>query len=101
MRNYQRINTAFLKETILPLDFYLEELNIENINIKSNPWIDGGLCPFHSDNNPGSFKVNLETGAFKCHSCSQSGGDIIAFIQKRDGVSFLEALNFLKSKWEV
>ncbi|HAJ19879.1 MAG TPA: hypothetical protein DCL95_07445, partial [Rhodospirillaceae bacterium] len=38
-----------------------------------------GLCPFHADTRPGSFVVNKATGAFKCFSCGEQGGDIITF----------------------
>lgn len=38
-----------------------------------------GLCPFHADKKPGSFYVNLNTGAFKCHSCGAKGGSLAAF----------------------
>ena len=38
-----------------------------------------GLCPFHVDKRPGSFYVNTNTGAFKCHSCGAKGGSLAAF----------------------
>lgn len=42
-------------------------------------WTDGGLCPFHDDRRPGSFRVNVQTGAYRCFSCGAAGGDIVAF----------------------
>jgi len=52
-----------------------------------------GLCPFHSEKTP-SFSVNEEKGVFHCFGCGESG-DVIAFVQKVEGVGFLEALSIL------
>lgn len=68
---------------------------------RKSKWNNGGLCPFHDDANPGSFYVNFETGAFKCFSCGESGGDIIAFVMQRDSLEFLEALEKLANDWGV
>lgn len=55
-----------------------------------------GLCPFHDDKRAGSLVVNKTTGAFKCFSCGESGGDIIDFQMKITGVSFKTAFNQLQ-----
>jgi len=96
-----KIDINILKSNIDPYQFYHSEQNLQNFSSKSGGWAIAGLCPFHDDRNAGSFKVNLETGAFKCWSCGASGGDIIAFLQKRDDLSFLEALQKLAKDWEV
>lgn len=102
MRSYnQRLDAASIKETIDPYDFYLCEQDLPNYGHRFSSWAIAGLCPFHDDHNPGSFKVDLKTGAFKCWSCGASGGDIIAFLQKRDSLSFLETLEKLVEEWEV
>lgn len=49
-----------------------------------------GLCPFHQEHTP-SFSVNSELGLFKCFGCGE-GGDVIAFLEKVEGVDFPEAL---------
>jgi len=64
-------------------------------------WVDGGLCPFHQDRNPGSWKVNTLTGAFRCYSCDAHGNDVIAFVMQRRGLSFPEALEALAGEWGV
>src|SRR5262245_7434124 len=52
-----------------------------------------GPCPFHSEKTP-SFTVNEEKGFFYCFYC-QAKGDVIAFVQKIDGLGFKEALTRL------
>ncbi|MDP2828111.1 MAG: CHC2 zinc finger domain-containing protein [Sulfuricellaceae bacterium] len=87
-----------VKAYIPPADFYRAELPTMP-SPRGGGWRDGGLCVFHADNHAGSFRVNLETGAFCCFSCGAKGSDIIAFIQQRDGLSFPEALQQLADEW--
>jgi len=87
-----------VKGSIPPADFYRAELPTMPPP-KGGGWRDAGLCPFHADRHAGSFRVNLETGGFKCFSCGSKGADIIAFIQLRDGLSFPEALKKLADEW--
>lgn len=102
MRNFQSyLNVTKIKDHINPYDFYLREQNLCRYGYRSNSWVVAGLCPFHEDNRAGSFKINVETGAFKCWSCGASGGDIITFLQKRDDLDFLETLRKLSNEWEV
>ncbi len=86
-----------IKEQISPHEFYEYELN--NVAFKQHGWNDGGLCPFHDDNKPGSFRINTETGAFNCFSCGTKGGDIIAFTMTLYNLSFREALEKLADDW--
>lgn len=87
-----------IKSYIPPSEFYRAELPAMPPP-HGGGWRDGDLCPFHDDKNAGSFRVNLETGAFTCFSCGTKGGDIIAFIQQRDGLSFPEAVQKLTNEW--
>ena len=87
----------FIKNSITPFDFYSHEL--PNAPLKKHDWNDGGLCPFHADNTPGSFRVNLTTGAFKCFACGSAGSDVIAFIMTLYGLDFVEALTKLSDDW--
>jgi DNA primase len=52
-----------------------------------------GLCPFHDEKTP-SFNVTPARGLFYCFSCSE-GGDVIKFVQKIDGLTFVEAVERL------
>lgn len=90
-----------INATITPHDFYLREQNLSHFGHRSGQWAISGLCPFHEDTRLGSFKVNLTTGGFRCWSCGAYGGDIIAFIQKRDDLGFKDALQKLSSEWEL
>ncbi len=55
-----------------------------------------GLCPFHQDKNP-SLHVNPSMGIFKCFVCG-AGGDVFKFLQLRENLSFMEALERLADK---
>lgn len=55
-----------------------------------------GLCPFHSEKSP-SFIVSAERQSYKCFGCAE-GGDAISFLQKYEGMSFLEALETLAKR---
>ncbi|MGL4172609.1 MAG: DNA primase [Actinomycetota bacterium] len=52
-----------------------------------------GLCPFHDERTP-SFHVRPQVGAWHCFGCGE-GGDVIAFIQRIDHVTFAEAVERL------
>jgi DNA primase len=55
-----------------------------------------GLCPFHDEKTP-SFNVTPARGLFYCHGCAE-GGDVIKFVQKIDGLSFVEAIERLAGR---
>ena len=55
-----------------------------------------GLCPFHDEKTP-SFNVTPARGLFYCFSCAE-GGDAIKFVQKIDGLSFIEAVERLAGR---
>jgi DNA primase len=55
-----------------------------------------GLCPFHEEKTP-SFNVTPARGLFYCFSCAE-GGDVIRFVQKIDGLSFVEAVERLAGR---
>jgi DNA primase len=97
MRNNIKLNADYIKGSISPVDFYRYEL--PDAKFKTHAWNDGGLCPFHSDNKAGSFRVNISTGGFKCYSCGAGGGNIIAYTMALNGVGFVDALAKLAEDW--
>ncbi|MGY4828191.1 CHC2 zinc finger domain-containing protein [Sphaerotilaceae bacterium SBD11-9] len=50
-------------------------------------------CPFHGGSD--SLRVNIETGGFKCMSCGQHGGDVLAFQMRLHGLDFVSAARAL------
>src|SRR6202022_4198027 len=55
-----------------------------------------GLCPFHDEKSP-SFHVRPNHGHFNCFGCGE-GGDVYAFVQKIEHVSFVEAVEVLADR---
>ena len=53
-------------------------------------------CPFHKEKTP-SFTVNCERGFYKCFGCGE-GGDAFSFVQKMEGITFLEAARKLAER---
>jgi len=72
------------------------ELVGESVALKKAGRHYKGLCPFHSEKSP-SFIVSPERQSFKCFGCGE-GGDAITFLEKYDGMSFLEALESLANR---
>ncbi len=57
-------------------------------------WV--GLCPFHAEKS-GSFNVREETARYRCFGC-QASGDVISFVQAKENVDFVGAVEFLAAK---
>jgi DNA primase len=55
-----------------------------------------GLCPFHGEKTP-SFHVHPDRGFFKCFGCG-AGGDVIAFYQRIENLTFPEAARQLAKR---
>ncbi|HNP13823.1 MAG TPA: DNA primase [Mycobacterium sp.] len=55
-----------------------------------------GLCPFHDEKSP-SFHVRPNHGHFHCFGCGE-GGDVYAFLQKIEHISFVEAVETLADR---
>lgn len=54
------------------------------------------LCPFHQEKTP-SFMVSPELQIYKCFGCGESG-DVFSFLEKYEGMSFFETLQYLADK---
>lgn len=50
-------------------------------------------CPFHNEKTP-SFKVDSSRGTYHCFGCGESG-DVFSFVQKQEGLSFIESVQKL------
>lgn len=53
-------------------------------------------CPFHKEKTP-SFHINLERNIYKCFGCGESG-DVLSFVQKYEGLTFIDALQKLAER---
>ena len=51
-------------------------------------------CPFHTERTP-SFYVFPETGTWRCFGACATGGDVLAFVMKQEGIEFRDALHRL------
>ena len=58
-----------------------------------------GLCPFHQEKTP-SFSVSQEMQIFKCFGC-EAGGNVISFLQKHEGKTFFEAIEWLAERANI
>ena len=56
-------------------------------------------CPFHHEKTP-SFNINENKGFYHCFGCGESG-DAIKFVQKMDGLTFVEAVKKLAEQCGV
>jgi DNA primase len=58
-----------------------------------------GLCPFHQEKTP-SFSVHATRQFFHCFGCGASG-DVFAFVQKIEHITFPEAVRLIAEKLKI
>jgi DNA primase len=58
-----------------------------------------GLCPFHEERTP-SFSVEPQEKLYHCFGCGV-GGDVIKFVEEKEGVGFTEAVELLADRYGV
>ena len=60
-------------------------------------WV--GLCPFHDERTP-SFSVDAQEKLYHCFGCGV-GGDVIKFVEEKEGLGFSEAVELLADRYGV
>jgi DNA primase len=70
----------------------------ETVKLKKSGRTYTGFCPFHANSHTPSFVVWPETGTWKCFGACNTGGDVITYVMKRDGLEFKDALSELGRK---
>lgn len=78
----------------LPVDFF----EAQGISLKGGGLWRTGQCPMHGG---GSLRVNTQSGGWICMGCGEHGGDVLAFLMVRDGLSFVDAARSLGAWDEV
>jgi DNA primase len=58
-----------------------------------------GLCPFHDERTP-SFSVDPAGKLYHCFGCG-AGGDVIRFVEEKEGLSFPDAVEALADRYGV
>ncbi|MDQ3724454.1 MAG: DNA primase, partial [Actinomycetota bacterium] len=58
-----------------------------------------GLCPFHDERTP-SFSVEPQEKLYHCFGCGV-GGDVIKFVEEKEGMNFAEAVETLADRYGV
>ncbi len=71
----------------------------DHVALKKTGHTFKGLCPFHAEKTP-SFTVSPDKQIFHCFGCG-AGGDVIKFVQEREGLSFVEAAKMLANRFGV
>ena len=69
------------------------------VQVKSAGSSKKACCPFHHEKTP-SFNINETKGFYHCFGCGESG-DAIKFVEKMEGLSFVEAVKKLAASCGV
>ena len=77
----------------------VEVISSYGVNLKREGADFVALCPFHNEKTA-SFHVHPNSGYYKCFGCGKSG-DVIAFLQENQGMTFMDAITTLAERCGV
>lgn len=77
---------------------YIVDLVSESVTLRRTGKNYIGFCPFHSNTRTPAFVVFPESGTWRCFGQCNEGGDIFAFVMKKEGIDFFQALQLLAQK---
>ena len=84
--------TDEIKNKITVLD-----LVSEFVELKKQGRLYKSVCPFHSEKTA-SFIVDSNKNIWRCFGACSTGGDVFSFMMKKESLSFLDSLEFLRKK---
>lgn len=83
----------------LKSDISLQRLaEVQGITLKKHGQDLIGLCPFHDDKEP-SLVITPQKNLWHCLGACQSGGSVIDWVMKAEGVSFRHATELLMNDY--
>lgn len=91
-KKYTDIQLADIKANVSLLEIFKERGFVLTKRGKDY----AALCPFHDDTEP-SLIISPDKNLFNCFGC-HAGGDVIEFVMKYEGKTFIEAVDALLNK---
>lgn len=89
------IDSSVLEEVRARIDL-VDLIREYGVDLKRQGNNAKACCPFHKEKTP-SFSVNGTKGFYKCFGCGEHG-DAFTFVQKMEGVTFMEAIRKLAKR---
>jgi DNA primase len=86
------INESVIEEVKSRIDL-VDLISSYGVAVKQLGGSVKACCPFHNEKTP-SFHINQAKGFYHCFGCGESG-DAIKFVQKQEGLSFIDAVRKL------
>ena len=91
----QGITEATIEEIKLRTDL-AELISSYGVDVRHAGSTLKACCPFHNEKTP-SFNINQSKGFYHCFGCGEYG-DAIKFVQKMDGLTFIDAVKKLAAR---
>jgi hypothetical protein len=91
-----------VREGVDPATYFRDRLpEMPHNRPRAHGWLEAGLCPFHADKRPGSFHVNIQSGAAHCFSCEAKAGDVVGFESLLTSAYPIDAARALAQEWGI
>ena len=81
---FERLKQSVTIEQVLERYGLLEQLRRSGDSL-------GGVCPIHNGHNPSQFRVSLSKNAWICFGDCHTGGSIVDFVSRKEGIGIREA----------
>ena len=99
LRSLAKVRDTAAIRAMVPLSRLIADLTGERPRQRGRELVV--RCPFHEDRSP-SLRVNDEKnhGVWCCDPCGK-GGDVFRFVMDHQGLSFLDAVDFVVGRYGV